>query len=348
MGRPLVNPIAQESLGVLTQQGGYLELVPRGAELPFPKDGESATYRGLVVPRDLMREVQIVVVAGGPEKPLGIERLMIPEVRSAGAPIHLSVRLDANKLLTVRAELVGHPDAHCTVTLENPLCAVAFGSPRQQEIAELEDGLAGGDKRRPGSFDTVKRERLAHLYQEDGKLERAIEEARKTMEADGKPSEWLLNTIATCYQKLGAPERAEKHLREALRIAPGSAGTRFNLSLHLSRRGRGDEALTLMDEAVNLEPGEPVYRGWRGMLWQQAGRASEGTAAIRQAAAELDCLPSLNPWQRHWRHRFAESLGDTAAAARLARVPDQASSAHRRYDEDRLPGQTGSLAKRRS
>ena len=58
--------------------------------------------------------------------------------------------------------------------------------------------------------------------------------------------------------------------------------------------------------------------------------------------------PARDRWQRHWRHRFAESLGDAAAAARLARVPDLASSVHHRYDADSLPGQTGSLAKRRS
>ena len=99
---------------------------------------------------------------------------------------------------------------------------------------------------------------------------------------------------------------------------------------------------------VNLAPGEPVYRGWRGILLQMSGRRTEGEAVIRQAAAELDCFSTLDRWQRHWRHRFAESLGDTAAAARLARVPDQASSEQHRYDANSLPGQTGSLVKRRS
>ena len=55
IGRPLLRPITSESLGILTQDGGYVELVPRGAELPYPADGKPARSSRLVVPRDLMR-----------------------------------------------------------------------------------------------------------------------------------------------------------------------------------------------------------------------------------------------------------------------------------------------------
>ena len=40
IGRPLLRPITSESLGILTQEGGYVELVPRGAELPYPRRRE--------------------------------------------------------------------------------------------------------------------------------------------------------------------------------------------------------------------------------------------------------------------------------------------------------------------
>lgn len=345
LGRPVINPIAQESLGIVTE-GGFVELVPRGVELPFPKEGGAVSYGDLVVPRDFMKEVQIVIAAGGPDKPLGVERLEVPLVRSGGEPIDLSVRLDASKLLTVRARLTNHPDAHCTVTLENPLCAVAFGSEHQKEIAELENDLAGRPHTSP--LEREKRERLAWLYQYEGKPERGIEEARKAMEADRQPNAWLLNIIGGCYELLGAPERAEKHLREAMRIAPDPVGARFNLSLFLSRRGRIAEAAALMDESLELEPDAAVERGWRGMLWRGLGRRSEGDAEIRRAAAELDAEPSLDRWQRHWRGRFAEKLGDAATQARLERerMAERAADAVRPYDEARLPGHVGTLAKR--
>jgi molecular chaperone DnaK (HSP70) len=347
-GRPLLNPIAQESLGVLTQQGGFVELVPRGAELPFPADGEPAHYRGLVVPRDLMMDVEIVVAAGGAQKPLGIERLHVPVLRSAGEPIDLRYRLDANKVLTVTAELANHKGARCTVRLENPLCAVAFGSERQKEIAELEAELARTSPASSTRLENVKRERLAGLYKEEGKLERAIDEARKTMEADRRPNEGLLNTIASCYDQLGSPERAEKHYREALRVAPGSSATRFNLSLLLERRGRLEEATVLAAEAAGLDQGQPVFRGWLAVLWQRQGKRAEMRPELERAAAALDALPSLDDWQRHWRGRFARELGDPLTAARLEKDPGPAKDSPRPYDESRLPGHTGALARRAS
>ena len=347
-GRPLINPIAQESLGIVTQQGGFVEIVPRGAELPFPPDGEAAPYRGLVVPRDLMKEVQIVVAAGGPDKPLGIERLDVPLVRSAGEPIDLSVRLDANKLLTVHARLANHPDAHCTVTLENPLCAVAFGSERQKEIAELENGLAGRPESSASPLDSAKRERLARLYKEEGKLERAIEEARKTMEADRRPNEWLLNTIADCYDQLGAPERAEKHYREAIRVAPGSTASRFNLSLLLARQGRTDEAIDPDGRGAQARPQRarlprlardpladgrtPERRGSRAP--PRRGGARRGPVARLLAALLARPLRRL-PGRR--RDEGAPGAGG-----------EPAPEAARPYDESRLPGQAGALARRAS
>ena len=345
-GKPLINPIAQESLGILTQQGGFVELVPRGAELPFPAEGE-AVYKGLVVPRDLMKDVQIVVAAGGPDKPLGVEHLEVPLLRSAGEPIDLRYRLDANKLLTVHAALANQRGSHCTVRLENPLCAVAFGSARQREIAELEIDLARAVPEAPKPLETAKRDRLVRLYQEEGKHERAIDEARKQMEADGRPSEYLLNLTAGCYKQLGALDRAEKFYREAIRVAPGSPVGRFNLSLLLETQGRIDEAVVLMDETVKLEPGEGVYRGWRAIL-RQRRKDPAAAAELRAAAETLDALPSLDQWRRYWRSRIAQALGDAATQARLAREPEPTPAAPQVYDESRLPGQTGTLARRAS
>jgi molecular chaperone DnaK len=345
-GRPLLDPIAQESLGVLTQDGGFVELIPRGTPLPFPPDGEPAVYHGLVVPRDLMRDVEIVVAAGGPDKPLGVERLKVPLVESGGEPIDLSYRLDTNKILTVRAELANHKDAHCLVLLENPLCAVAFGSERQKEIAELESELA-----RPAPADhtvlrNAKRQRLANLYVEENRFERAIDQVRRVMENERRPDWWLLDLTARCYKHLGAIERAEKHYREAVRVEPGQPIPRFNLSLVLHDQGRVDEAILLMDEAVRLCPSEGVYRGFRAILWQRRGRRAEAVAELRQAAEDMDAVTPLDEWHRYWRSRVAEALGDRATATRLSREAAPVAAASPGYDQSRLPGQNGALARR--
>ena len=344
-GSPLIKPIAQESLGIVTQHGGFVELVPRGAELPFPAEGE-AVHKGLVVPRDMMKDVEIVVAAGGPDKPLGIEHLGVPILRSGGEPIQLRFRLDANKMLTVHAALSNQRGAHCTVRLENPLCAVAWGGARQKEIAELEVELARAAPSAPIPFESEKRERLSTLYDEEEKYERAIDEARKLMEAEGRPSEYLLDRIAILYKKLGAHERAEKFYREAIRVAPGSAMSRFNLSLLLETQGRVDEALALMDEAFRLAPGEGVYRGWRAILLQRKNPAA-AMAELRAAAEALDALPSLDDWRRYWRGRIADALGDAAAASRFWKeTAPKPAAASPGYDESRLPGQVAAVVRK--
>ena len=278
IGRPLLRPITSESLGILTQDGGYVELVPRGAELPFPADGKPARSSRLVIPRDLMRSVQIVVAAEGPDRALGVEHLTVPVVRSAGEPIDVAVRLDGNKLLTVEATLVNHKDARCEVRLENPLCPASLGSPRQREIAELEDAVARAQAQGGNPAAIADRlERLARLYLEEKKYERAIDRARESMEVDRKPSDVALNLMAIAADRLGSVDRAEKYYREALAADPGDPTHHFNLSLLLHRLDKTREALEHAEEAFRLAPGG-------GRLPRVAGHpVAEGRASGRGA-----------------------------------------------------------------
>ena len=288
IGRPLLRPITSESLGILTQEGGYVELVPRGAELPYPADGKAARSSRLVVPRDLMLSVEIVVAAEGADRVLGVEHLTVPVLRSAGEPIDVAVRLDGNKLLTVEATLPNHPGARCEVRLENPLCPPDLGSARQREIAESEDLVARAQARggnAAGIADSL--ERLAVLYFEEEKYERAIDRARESMEVDRRPSDFALNTMAISAERLGAIDRALKYHREAVAVDPGDPTHHFNLSLLLDRQDEGREALDLC--RGGLAPG-PVRRastvgGGRSCGGRRAPRGGAGGAAAGGAGS---------------------------------------------------------------
>jgi hypothetical protein len=348
IGRPLLRPITSESLGILTQEGGYVELVPRGAEVPYPADGKAARSSSLVVPRDLMKSVQIVVAAEGPERVLGVEHLTVPTMFSGGEPIDLAVRLDGNKLLTVEATMPNHEGARCEVRLENPLCPPDAGSARQREIAELEDLVARAQARGgnpAGIADSL--ERLALLYYEEDKYEKAIDRAREAMEVDRKPSTLSLNTMALSAEMLGALDRAVKYHREALALRPGSSTHHFNLSRVLDRQDEGRQALAHAEEALRLEPGDGVYRGWRAILWRKTGRQGEALEELRRAAAALDAIPALDSFQEYWRGWFAKELGDGAWKAGPRRAPRLESDGPT-YDASLLPGQRAELARRAS
>jgi molecular chaperone DnaK len=345
LSRPLLKPIAQESIGILAQQGGFAELIPRGVELPYPADGSYAVHTGLVVPRDLMREVQIVVAADGSEKVLGVERLQVQEVQSGGEPIELRWRLDANKMLEVKAALANHRDTRCEVHLENPLCAAGFRSERHRQILELEEDVArrvAAGKPRGDLVDEM--ESLASLYLDERRNERAIDWAQNALQASGRPSPWMLNLMGIAYDRLGAPERAEKHYREAIKIQPGEGTSRFNLSLMLKRQDRIPDALALVDEAVRLSPGEGAYQAHRASLLKEVGREEEAQAAFRRAEELLDRIAVITPFQRSWRIYVARALGDEKTAQRLEMQEKRGTAAA--FDADKLPAQVGALARR--
>ncbi len=78
----------------------------------------------------------------------------------------------------------------------------------------------------------------------------------------------------------------------------------------------------------------------------QRQRRSEAQAELQAAAEMLDALPSLDDWRRYWRGRIADALGNAAEASRFREKKATASAASPGYDESRLPGQAGALARR--
>ena len=125
-------------------------------------------------------------------------------------------------------------------------------------------------------------------------------------------------------------------------------GWHFNFSLFLERHGRADEALELVEKVVEISPGDGVYRAWRAILWHREGREAEAREELQQAARDLDAESRLDSCQRYWRARVARELGDTTTAARLERETDVPETPSVGYDESRLPGHTGTLARRAS
>jgi molecular chaperone DnaK len=347
LGTPLLKPIAQESIGVLTRDGGFAELIARGSELPQPADGRFATFAGLTVPKDLMREVQIVVAADGPEKVLGVEVLRIDEIKSGGEPIELRWRLDANKLLEVQASLTNFPDARCEVVLENPLCATGFRNERHRRILELEERIVRVQaSRKPLKEVADEMEELAALQYEEGRYEKSIEWARHAAKAEDRPSAYLLNLIGMSYRELGALDRSEKHYQEAIRVQPGLTAPRFNLCLLLSQTGRVEEARALIDKVLELDPAQGAYHVAKGQLLAQSGREAEARAAFKEGADRLDRIRPLSAFQRHWRIVAAHALGDKATVARLRSLADDDEPSSLTYDASKLPAQSAPLTRK--
>ncbi len=177
------------------------------------------------------------------------------------------------------------------------------------------------------AHDIDRRERLAFLYQEERKYERAIDEARKAMEADRRPEpERLLNLMAGSYDALGASDRAEKHYREAIRVAPASGArastSRSSWSVRAAstrRSGWPGEAVRSLSRRRRLpwlarDPLEEAGPGGRGEGRSCGGRPRTWTPCRRSTVG----APLADP------HRpGARRQGDGARLEREANEPDR-------------------------
>ena len=77
-------------------------------------------------------------------------------------------------------------------------------------------------------------------------------------------------------------EGAEREFRRALELNPGSASTRQNYADFLSRQGRHEEALRMIQEALRLDPLSPPVNGMLGTVYFHARRFDEAIAQYRR------------------------------------------------------------------
>lgn len=345
LGFPLLKPIAQETIGLLTQDSIFRPLIRAGTELPYPSHAQFETHRGLSVPRDLMTELDIVIAAETPRretKVLAVAHLKPYELPRAGDEIEVRFRLDANKLLAIEASLLSNQDTKCEVSLENPLSSTGHETERQREILVLEQELADAITRRESLSSKVRQiERLSELLFDEKKYERAIDWARKALQLRSDPDAYALNLIGNAYYELGAYDRAEKLFRQLIATDPGWGGGHFNLALSLESQGRTTDALAAASEAVRLALQEGSYLALEARLMKMSGRTVEALAAFREAARLLDLSRPLNEFQLHWRIMVARNLNDVKTALQLERIHMKHSERVLPYDPRALP-KTGS------
>ncbi len=341
LGLPLLKPIAQETIGLLTQDNVFRPLIHAGTELPFPPSSQFETHRGLSVPRDLMTELDIVIAAETPSretKVLAVAHLKPDSLARAGAGIEVRFRLDANKVLDLEASLGSEASGECAVFLENPLSSTGHESEREREILSLEQELADTITRRESLSQKVRQiERLSELLFEEKRYERAIDWARKALQLQRDPDPYALNLIGNAYYELGAYDRAEKLFRELTAIDGGWGGGHFNLALSLESQGRTGEALAAVSEAARLAVQEGAYLALQARLIKALGRAGEAATAFREAARLLDLSRPLSEFQLHWRITVARSLNDVKTALELESMRTKQNKRVLPYDPRALP-----------
>lgn len=138
----------------------------------------------------------------------------------------------------------------------------------------------------------------------------------------GADSAAALSTLALAELRLGQPEQAEQHWREALDRFPGNADAAMNLvALHYSRRDFAKAEAALQDAAQKL-PKSSVPLAVLGAFYLVRDRLDDAQARL-EAALRLDPADASALYTLAAVHqRKRDSQGAAAALARLSRLAD--------------------------
>ncbi len=319
-GRGLVQPVANDAVSLRTEVR-LVELVPKGAELPFPAAGW-ARKEGLTVPatspkRPVEIRVEIVAGEGDGERPLFRSRWSVPGPVSKGEGLVLEYRYDANQVLELRLRLAAAAGTDAwACAVENPLTNVVNPQAARLKLDTLEEAIRTGAVPKdevPGALVEA-----ADLMAELGHRERAFAQLKKVLAGSNAPDGGILNRMGSLAAEIGDAERAVKLYREAAAAAPAWGGPLFNLALLLERRGDPAGALERIDAALERES-LPPYLVQRARLAAALGREAERARDLAAAMDTFGAPGRLSEWALGWLITAA-AMADDASLQESARA----------------------------
>lgn len=314
-GQGIMETVCHDRILVRTEGSG-VELIPRGASLPYPAEG-FATCRTLALPETSIAGTSVrVEIEGGSGKLLFSSSWEIDQPVRRGEPLLLEYRMDGDQVLHLR--LAGGatqelPEFGCLI--EHPLTIVHNSNDRKNKILELEENLRLEVFSPEEEADKILE--LAQHCTALGQNEKALGLMSSALSKKG-PDLDILNYMGICCKNLGDDERAEKLYREAASVAPRSSTPLFNLALMQFRQGQYEQSLSTLDEAIARNP-EPAYYVLRAEMLEKLERApAERAEALETAISGLaGSLPQLSSWELFWLGKGAKICGDTELLSRL-------------------------------
>src|SRR6185503_11490865 len=88
---------------------------------------------------------------------------------------------------------------------------------------------------------------------------------------------------------------AEAEARRAVELSPGVSATRAHLADYMSIRGRHDEAISEIRQALNVDPISVEYNRWFALILYRARRYDEALAQC-QVSQEFDPNDANTLW----------------------------------------------------
>jgi tetratricopeptide (TPR) repeat protein len=129
------------------------------------------------------------------------------------------------------------------------------------------------------------------LLHRRGDLAGAAAEYGKALKIDPEFAPALNNLAAIELTNKKAPAKGESLARRAVAAAPNNAAYRDTLAETLAAQGKHEAALAEQQQAVRLEPGNPVYLAHAGTLQARLGKKADAIDSLSRALKMSDSFP---------------------------------------------------------
>lgn len=312
-GRGLIRPVCHDTIAIRTRDG-LIDLVVKGAELPYPADDPFQNTEGLSVPETVVKgflDLRVEIVAKDEDRILMARIWTIPGPVNKGDPLTLRYRYDENQVLSVELSLSRRKDGRpFREVIENPITNVLNPQATKLRIDELEEDLRTGKHK--GEKQVKKMQDLSDLYSDIKQHEKALEILGRLLRIQNSPEAGLLNKMAIRCAEMGDHQKAEKYYREAAG-ASSWGGPWFNLALLFNQKGKVADAIECVDKAIQVE-GEPAYKVLRAQLAEKMGDSVKRDTELSQALSEFAPIKLLNDWQLGWYHTAVNMAGQVDKA----------------------------------
>lgn len=308
-GRGLIEPVCHEAI-CIRAKSGLVELVPKGAKLPYPPDKPYQDLNSLVVPETVRSGsllLKLEIVAGDEQRVLACDPWEILGPVEQGDTLIGRYRYDENQVLQLDLVL-GLPSDQQSVyhrSLDKPLSNVVNPNPIRERIYEREEELR--TNRVPLAIQAEAVHELARDYAKIGQRERALENMKRVLQVKGADA-GLLNEMGILCGELGDWERQEKYYREAAKVSYWGTSL-FNLALSKYRRNLYDEAIEHIEEAISREWDAP-YLVLKALILKELGRKEPSENTMREGMEAFDPVEIMNDWELGWCMTAARQLGD--------------------------------------
>lgn len=308
-GESPLKPTLGDQLTINTSVG-YKELIAANATLPFPSGGGMYGISNLTVGANTS-EVVFTFKVG--DRVLETVALTLPHGVHAGTQIALAIQVDENQHFKIIANVAGLEEK---IQLDNPFSVSANPNADRDKILELEEKVLEADTESKRA--TIMGE-IALLHHGLGERERARQLFEGLLaNAEGNRVGTILGRLGLICGEMNDVDAQVAYYRQALAMG-FSDGIAYNLALHLDDDGNHEEALEIIEAALEKRK-EGANNALRGLILKNLERPLDATEAFQACIDTLPKIDDLRPFDLWWLGKAARETNNKELLRKIAEL----------------------------